>query len=459
MDSYVKYTLDLKLSCMKSIYLFVRRIVAKLKPMNSQLLYVLLILSMGVYGQSVQMVDWQMSECEGDPYDKPYKNAVDEISSDGKHSYFTFKFIENCALKPKPSITVVGKAIYIKLENKIPDLELTFCDCCYSLRFTLAGKIDKSFQFFYEDMPVFNLSTSEEHLKGFEYKPGVIINRYNKYWQKEGKWIEDSVEYIYKNGLLVNYERKYRNGDRYYQNLLESYYVIKADTFDRVDRYGRKQGLHINAHNFVNWDSSNIHGLDSIAYYKDGRKVIGYVPYRRNRNEYCLEAFEKLEFESYVSVMAYERNTDENYVYNEKAKMFKRTNMKKSFVSISKPIIHKGDVLEIADNSFYDYDFHRLSIITPNGTKINLLNFNNDDLLISKVALLGIVDSRIEKKVKIYTGKSNYKLTYLDNPNTMKVDNYEKLVEIFIEKGTYLLRYTEDECHYEEHEIYYDPEK
>lgn len=426
--------------------------------MRSKFLYVLVVLTVFMYGQSVQMVDWQMSECEGDPYDKPYKNAVDEISSDGKHSYFTFKFIENCALKPKPSITVIGKAIYIKLENEIPIHDLTFCDCCYSLRFTLAGKIDQSFQFFYEDMPVFNLSTSDEHLKGFEYKPGVVINRYNKYWQKEGKWIEDSVEYMYKNGQLVNYERKYRNGDSYYQNLLERYYVIKADTFDRVDRYGRKQGLHINAQNFVDMDSSSVLVLDSIAFYKDGRKIISYVPFNYNSIESCPFPVEKLEFGSYKSMIS-NQVTDWNYKYNEKEKMFKRINMVKALISIKKPIIHKGDIIEVGvRNSFYDYDFHRLSIITPSGTKINLLNFDYNDRLISKVNLMGIDTSKANKSLKIYTGKPNYRLTYMDNPNTMKVDNYEKLVEIFVEKGTYILRYTENECHYEEHEIYYDQE-
>lgn len=408
--------------------------------------------------QTPKMIDWKMSECDGSPYDRPYHYAVDDISTKGNISYFTFKFVENCALVPIPSLSISDRKINIKLDNKIPDHLLTFCDCCYSLSFTIEGKIDKDFKFYYDEKEILNLGLQDAYKHVFKEIGGVVFNRYNKYWQKEGMWIEGEDTIIYSNGLPVSLTYRNKYGNLHYRNLLEEYYVIQSDTFDRVDKYGRKQGLHIGAGAFLNdEDDINMMSFDSISFFKNGRKLMGYVPLNHQHYDPCYMQFEKVEFRGKKTVRTYHNFTDENYVYNEVEKKFKLKNMEKAAIVVPNPMLYQGDTLVFGRrNALVDFEFYGYSIFTPNGRKISLLNTNDYGI---KPVLIGMDTLPQTKTVKIYTDKPNFKMSYLDDPNTMKDDPEERLVHIFQEKGTYILRYTKDECYYEEHLIEFDPKR
>lgn len=419
------------------------------------LVLILTTLSLLSQAQDKTIINWNVGQCEGNPYELPYEYAVGELIYGTKSSQFTFKFVENCSLVPEFEINLKNNKVYISLTNKSDIGSRPFCDCCYSVIFTIKGKIDKNTKFYHNNKQIVNLSDPHPYINTYDIVNGDTVNRYNDQGQKQGLWDIEGHRKTYSNGLLVNYVRKHAHGNFYYQNLLESYYVINSDTFNMVDKFGKEQGLHIEADLFADLDSSRFQ-INYVNYYKNGKLVLSYEPFQRHSSP-CGIPIETIEFYGTTVINTGNPEDAQNYTYDGTGS-FLLTNPKKFNLKLNTDTLHKGQSLEItAINKFYDFDFSKLVVINPDGKSIKLISHYIEYHKLEQ--LVGIDTNSTEKQVVVHTDRPSYQMVLHQNPKRLKDPSYkapDKVFDsVFKRFGLYEIRYYREPCKYERVKVYY----
>jgi hypothetical protein len=138
----------------------------------------------------VRLVKWSTEACDNtfDPY--RLKTRISSIKYTDTTTIFTAHFSDNCCATFKPAIIFrTNKLTLLPYRNYTGDH--CTCNCCFSIRYEIAGLADKKYQLYFRESEIALSENYYDTVKPSHhvYK-GRFINRQNKYGFKEGTWIE-----------------------------------------------------------------------------------------------------------------------------------------------------------------------------------------------------------------------------------------------------------------------------
>lgn len=144
---------------------------------------------------NVKLIKWSSGSCDNtfDPY--RLKSRISNIEYTDSTTIFTAHFADNCCVTLKPAINFYKNKLVL-LPYREYKGDYCGCNCCFSIRYEIAGLVGKNYQLFFKESEVTLTDNYYDTVKtSFQVYKGRNINRLNKYGFKEGTWIK-----FYENG-------------------------------------------------------------------------------------------------------------------------------------------------------------------------------------------------------------------------------------------------------------------
>lgn len=160
--------------------------------------------------QDVILVNSESMDCDNS-YD-PYLliSRITNIEYENELTNITINFTDNCCASFDPSIEFRNDSLILSPYAEFGDIYCT-CDCCFSIKYTIAGLKDKKYVTLFKGKEIVR---SDYHYKivepTYEVYNGEKINQTNIYGFKEGLWIE-----FYKDGPIKDLSKYHDHSYRF----------------------------------------------------------------------------------------------------------------------------------------------------------------------------------------------------------------------------------------------------